>query len=775
MPELVYKLSFELGDVSGLEKIQTVSQAIASMQRGGTSGGSSAIKQQTQELTEQEQAVRDLYDEFSKFQTLFKNYESEVRASGRANSEMTATLRMLSLEAESFRNEANELSDVFDRNSEDFKMMSSVFQSGGSVIQRSSELIKKFSEETVAAGSAYNQVGATLAGFEQRQKIIIGKIINDRVRLRTADTVTAEKIIQNIIEQVRSLGLLDNEMKDYIQTASMTVEEQIKLNNTMIQSGKIYDENAQLLKISYDTQGRFVEAGQNTAVMTRGMNAQFSLANQSLFSLSDLIQDSTQFSYGFATGMRAVGNNIGYTAELFAVLAQKVKESNEATGQNLTIFQSLRKAVAGPAGLIVAINVAVTVVTMLSKAFNDNKKEVEEATTSVLKYEKALASALGQVEAFGEDPFGVQQTSFLLEIVSRQLREAGEAFFGPEEERRLRNLQSQYGDIVIVAGSASEADQRLKKERLSSEIEILEKRKEQSSSQEQINELQEKQRELADELAISLGIINDLQYQNALFIKTSKDNFESWIKTVDTMPDVLKDIAKGGEELISEDSFVSNYLERITMERFNALDRQNEEYIQKLKLNAEIEIQLERDKSDAIVSIRRSMLSSLSSLSSAFAKDNKALAIGILAIEKGLRIAEVIINAKKEIGLITASAATGNPIAVARLASIPFIKAAAAASVAEIAATGLQSAKSISGANSGGGAGASSGSGVTKSKFGFESNVVEGSQTFRTPAFTPVAQSAAPKIIVNNELRADRKQLYILTKQGEEEYRSIQV
>ena len=103
------------------------------------------------------------------------------------------------------------------------------------------------------------------------------------------------------------------------------------------------------------------KAAKDTVVLTqaqnqasgaaRRMNASFSTSNQVLFSFSDGIQDASQFSYGFASGMRAVGNNIGFTGELFANLNRRVQEYNQVHGPNATsVTQELKNSLRGPAG-----------------------------------------------------------------------------------------------------------------------------------------------------------------------------------------------------------------------------------------------------------------------------------------------------------------------------------------------------------------------------------------------------------------------------------------
>jgi hypothetical protein len=135
---------------------------------------------------------------------------------------------------------------------------------------------------------------------------------------------------------------------------------------------------------------------------------------------------------------------------------------------------------------------------------------------------------------------------------------------------------------------------------------------------------------------------------------------------------------------------------------------------------ADRQIAAEQAVSDA----KRNALDTSLNILQQFAGKNKAVALGILAIQKGLAIADVVTGAAKAIGLAKASAAptpinppflgpgVPNPsfLANAKIAatSIVATKIGAATSIASILAAGIGSASSIT---AGGGGGASGGSG----------------------------------------------------------------
>lgn len=112
-------------------------------------------------------------------------------------------------------------------------------------------------------------------------------------------------------------------------------------------------------------------------------NKQVAIGNQLFFSLSDGIQDSAQFSQGFAQGMRAVGNNIGFTAELMGSFIQRTKEMNNGVLSGTAVMAGLRQSFLGVGGIIFAINTAVTLMTVFGDRIFDTNKEAEKLADTI--------------------------------------------------------------------------------------------------------------------------------------------------------------------------------------------------------------------------------------------------------------------------------------------------------------------------------------------------------------------------------------------------------
>lgn len=147
-------------------------------------------------------------------------------------------------------------------------------------------------------------------------------------------------------------------------------------------------------------------------------------------------------------------------------------------------------------------------------------------------------------------------------------------------------------------------------------------------------------------------------------------------------------------------------------------------YQQAYEKRAKMQQQVDRSLAQSRIQLERNVMSALTSLSQAFSKDNKALAIGILAIEKGLAIAQVIVEGIKQFQKAQAAASAWSalgiiPAAINAQAQAKKIIALTAVNAAAIAAQGIGEAVSISkrGSRSVGAGGTSFGGGEQRGFF----------------------------------------------------------
>ena len=205
------------------------------------------------------------------------------------------------------------------------------------------------------------------------------------------------------------------EMRAYGAATEMSKEESTRYNNTLAKSEQtLRTMMSTNINLSNSLKQSAGEMGDVTGQAGR-FNKTMSGANQTIFAFSDLVQDSTQFMIGgkfnFAQGMRAIGNNVGFTAELFGNLTQNVQRYNQAVadgliknGEQVTRLQALRKSFFSTGGAVLAINAAVTIATVLLNKFGKKTEEVTEdlddadrAATRFLETTDALIEALEKV------------------------------------------------------------------------------------------------------------------------------------------------------------------------------------------------------------------------------------------------------------------------------------------------------------------------------------------------------------------------------------------
>ncbi len=214
--------------------------------------------------------------------------------------------------------------------------------------------------------------------------------------------------------------------------------------------------------------------------------------------------------------------------------------------------------------------------------------------------------------------------------------------------------------------------------------------------------------------------LNDLKIKNdaklALLKKYGKDTTELEIQMMNEKNDIELKYQKIEEEKKKE------------KDEKDAKTKEEQDEKNKLERDKFIEQQIEFNNKlieaeNALKEAKRGALNSSLDILQQFAGKNKAVALGILAVQKGLAIADVISNASKGIAVATANLAAvpiaigpaPNPMypiaAAAYLKNVAATKISAAVNIANILATGLQGAKSIT---SGGGAagGGSSGGGA---------------------------------------------------------------
>ena len=223
---------------------------------------------------------------------------------------------------------------------------------------------------------------------------------------RTASQSDLRVIVQTNAQakkRIQELRKQKSELINFANATELNTDENIKLNRevgalelqerqliSQLQKGRaaLKGQEVQTESLVKDTD-RLSQAKKRLHQQTGANNKAFSTANQTLFSFSDLVQDSSQFmvggSFNFATGMRAIGNNIGFTSELMGNLTNR-------TGGLMNAFKAMGRSFLGPAGLVLGINAAITAITILSDKFKKNRKDVENAKDQIDAFSNAISN-----------------------------------------------------------------------------------------------------------------------------------------------------------------------------------------------------------------------------------------------------------------------------------------------------------------------------------------------------------------------------------------------
>ncbi len=589
------------------------------------------------------------------------------------------------------------------------KQLEAAINSGTTAIQKSAKEAERLVKEkediaraTAKEDKAVEQVDGTLGEAIVSYKRTVSELklleteLNKSLQVNGRfgdETLKVAQKLETKSEKVQEAGI---ELLRLGTTSDRTEEELTALYNTVSFGNRAMVTGAK--RAREFTSAQSIMEGQ----MGEGIKT-FSAGNQAIFSFSDLIQDSTQFSYGFATGMRAIGNNISFTAELLAYLSREAK----ASGQ--TLRQSLMASLKGVNGVVLALNFAVTVGTILLEKFGKKSEETAEdldeadrAATRFLETTNALITALEKVDVLTSPEAAKKRRLAELDIEINRLQTIEQE--NVEQERALRISLGMLKNSRIAEKIRRMEGVSLEKRiafgeavaNLEAEIADLASGREERAST--INALQEEQRKLGTEIRIDTEATAKAEAEALDILTKRRKEGQAQVVLLKQGRDLER------PSLLGDVPGLDLNQARIDANKamFDAMFEDADAYAQAQKaLNTDIA----KDE----INTRKMVLSTLSSLAGAFAQENKGIAFTLLAIEKGLAIADVIVSGTKEASKATALGTfySANPLTAALGASYftaaGVIKANTAATVAAIAAQGIGQASSISRAGGGGG------------------------------------------------------------------------
>jgi len=467
-----------------------------------------------------------------------------------------------------------------------------------------------------------------------------------------------------------------------------------------------------------DSSRRFNQQTKQTQTNQRGANKQIAVGNQLFFSMSDGLQDSAQFSQGFSTGMRAVGNNIGFTAELAGNFIQRTKEMNGGVLTGTTVMKGLAQSFFGVGGIILAINTAVTLFTVFGDKLTGSKERADELkksidaiteaaddqATSITKMRVELGLLDEEMTSVTQQD--IEQQKDLIEnlVILEEAREreledelellkqkrsqlttnkdllenVDEIRATQKELNNLRKGESIYGEAIDEQQSTLE-----KMVETLQRINILQSARSGTDAgvlagvMDSAIELNKYLDSLPDTLEIDTPFFGEedaetfetrLRNQQQMMTRARAQEFDSTVASTKALDKFLTDnimdfgqITEDAAEMtVSTNEDLINRTQSAMEEANERQIRNMQDYYKRLgemaKDHARNEIELERAKEDTRIGINKAAQDVILGLANIFANKNRGLAFLMLGIEKGLKVAEVATTASKNIGIVKAEA-----------------------------------------------------------------------------------------------------------------------
>lgn len=319
-------------------------------------------------------------------------------------------------------------------------------RSTGKLGQEVKDLVDKNTEFIASNGKVKASIDNKRKATQNELRTIAKTNLEARARIKQIreEKINLDKFIQsnklNTAERTKLLG------------QSTRLERQEKELIGVLQTGRaaLQGQETETEQLTTATK-RLANAKKKLGKATTSNNKAFSTANQTLFSFSDGVQDAAQFIQGgeinFAQGMRAVGNNIGFTAELMGNLTTK-------TGSLKKAFAALGMSLMGPGGILIGINLLITAATVLPQLLGKNKEsaeELEEALEGLNDVARRTSQIIAQTGAFD---LGIEGLKGQKEVLSQILQNKKES-----NDLNIKSLEIELEEAKIRARQLKESHQ----------------------------------------------------------------------------------------------------------------------------------------------------------------------------------------------------------------------------------------------------------------------------------------------------------------------------
>lgn len=300
------------------------------------------------------------------------------------------------------------------------------------------------------SSKAYREYIESVKTATAEQRRNVAELKKDIIMKRSS---TDAQIQQSnaISEGSMELETMGVKLKELAVTESLTEKETRELEVTL-------KNLAEAQRSGVSTANRFNAGLQVVEHQAGTMNKSFSGTNQILFSFSDLVQDSTQFSQGFAQGMRAIGNNVGFTAELFANLTTNVKRHNELVRKGIlqdeemvTVQGALMNSFKGAGGALIAINAAVMVGTIVFQKLEKRVKKLNEEAKKSVDAFSDVTKEFSNFSSGVDDPFGFQAREQEISLLQTKVDGFTKDFKKDTVKNITTGLKATIGPTSLVA------------------------------------------------------------------------------------------------------------------------------------------------------------------------------------------------------------------------------------------------------------------------------------------------------------------------------------
>jgi hypothetical protein len=442
MPTLVYKLKFEIdkSSIKGLDKIVSkdlaanLKQSTSQVKKLGeattrTSSTSKKFRQEVQDVTRAQdeliaktgntiQKLKEASNQFGLSSRQASKQRRELQSladqTKQVNDRFTHQISRYKLTSDELihlnkRQEANsKLSErqqtAIKQNAQALALEKQKLKELNQARKEAAALLDKQNRETLEQSQALNQAVRSANKFAESQDKLNREFKESINNLGANNRVTAQKNIESK-KSIATINQEINSVRQLINTGNLNDSQkekaQITLNRLTATRERAIDNvrrYRQALKTSASATATATMADQRRASQMGRTNKAMSIGNQLAFSFGDLINDAAQFNFGFATGMRAIGNNIGFTAEMFMLLNMQAKLNGTTLGA--LVKSALTPLTIGLLGLNTAISLVTVVSQRLEAAAKKTSIELEEFLTAVknLKQEAKGFSFLDENE-----------------------------------------------------------------------------------------------------------------------------------------------------------------------------------------------------------------------------------------------------------------------------------------------------------------------------------------------------------------------------------------